>query len=405
MKIIFVNRYFFPDNSATSQILTDLAFYLADNGYDIHVVTSRCNYTDNTIEYDDKEVNNNLTIHRIWTTRFGRSNLVGRTVDYFSFYVSSLFKLMYLVKKSDLVVAKTDPPMISIVIHFVCLIKRSKYINWLQDLFPEIGESLGVSVLSGKFGEIVKFIRNVSLKSAYLNVVIGEKMGELLNAEGIGRDKITVIHNWSDIDIDTKNKNNVLELSKEWKVEGKFVIGYSGNFGRAHEYHTIADVISKMRDDADVLFLFIGGGIYYDKLKQFVDKENIKNVEFKPYQPRENLVDSLSLPDVHLVSLVSSLEGLIVPSKYYGIAAVGKPAIFIGDTEGEIAAILQKYNCGLVIEPGSTDLLIDAIYKLKSNAEMLKLYSNNAYDVYKNTYTKKIALTKWEHLISDSISS
>ena len=39
-RLIFVNRYFFPDHSATSQILSDLAFHLAATGRDVHIVTS-----------------------------------------------------------------------------------------------------------------------------------------------------------------------------------------------------------------------------------------------------------------------------------------------------------------------------------------------------------------------------
>lgn len=41
MKLIFLNRYFFPDYSATSQMLTDLAFHLAEVGHEVHVICSR----------------------------------------------------------------------------------------------------------------------------------------------------------------------------------------------------------------------------------------------------------------------------------------------------------------------------------------------------------------------------
>lgn len=399
MHVIFVNRYFYPDTSATSQILSDLAFYLAGDGYDIHIVTSRSNYTDNTISYDKDEAINNLTIHRIWTTRFGRSNLIGRAFDYLSFYVSSLCRLLLLVRKTDVVIVKTDPPMISIVVYLVCFLKRAIYINWLQDLFPEVGEELGVRALSGKLGKIVRLVRNISLKSAFHNVVIGEKMSDLVKAEGIKSDKITTIHNWSDVNILNMSDSDVNALRKKWGIDEKFIVGYSGNFGRAHDYQTISDVVSKLRDNQQIVFLFIGGGLYYEQLKCYVECKNISNVVFKPYQPRENLAESLSVPDVHLVSLIPSLEGLIVPSKYYGIAAVGKSAIFIGDKEGEIANILHKYNCGLVIESGHSDLLAEAILNLKSNTDQLMIYGNNAYKVFESTYTKEISQKKWEDLL------
>ena len=403
MKIIFVNRYFYPDNSATSQILSDLAFYLSDCSYEIHIVTGRVDYSNSKIIYNKHETIDNVTINRLWTINFCRNNLVGRSLDYLSFYVSSLISLVFLANKNDLIIVKTDPPMISIIVHAVCLLKRAKYINWLQDLFQEVGEKLGVTALSGVFGGILLRLRNVTLKSASYNVVIGESMSNVINANGIDSDRLVVINNWSHITKSDITQSKVLEYRKELGLVDRFIVGYSGNFGRAHDYNTIVDVISKLRENSDIVFLFIGGGIYYDRLMDYVESENISNVVFMPYQTRENLPDSLSIPDVHLVSLVPSLEGLIVPSKYYGIAAVGKAAIFIGNKDGEIARILNKHNCGLVVESGRPDLLKDTILGLKNNPSQLTKYGKNAYDVYISSYAGKIAQAKWKNLIDSTV--
>src|SRR3954453_3798908 len=78
---------------------------------------------------------------------------------------------------------------------------------------------------------------------------------------------------------------------------------------------------------------------------------------FRPYQERALLKYSLSVPDLHWISLKPSLEGLIVPSKFYGIAAAGRPIIAITAQNGEIARLVREHNCGLIIAPGQVDTL------------------------------------------------
>src|SRR4051812_23582 len=113
-RIIFLNRFFFPDHSATSQILSDLAFHLAGKGRDVHVITSRQKYDEPGAELPASEKIHGVTVHRVRSSRFGRTMLVGRGVDYLTFYRSMMQVLGDLAQRGDIVVAKTDPPMLSI---------------------------------------------------------------------------------------------------------------------------------------------------------------------------------------------------------------------------------------------------------------------------------------------------
>src|SRR5205809_1991543 len=153
MKIVFVNRFFFPDQSATSQILTDLGFYLAGSGHDVHVVASRQRYEEPGASLPPAEVARSVKIHRIWTSRFGRDNLLGRTVDYLTFYLSAGWRLSLIVRHGDTLVAKTDPPLISIVVAVVARLRGARLINWVQDVFPETARALGVRGVNGQLGK------------------------------------------------------------------------------------------------------------------------------------------------------------------------------------------------------------------------------------------------------------
>src|SRR5579863_2881852 len=114
-RLIFVNRYFFPDHSATSQILSDLAFDLAGARRDVHVVTSRQIYDDAKANLPAHEIINGVRVHRVASTQFGRGALLGRAMDYVSFYRSIRRVLAELAGQGDIVLAKTDPPLLSVV--------------------------------------------------------------------------------------------------------------------------------------------------------------------------------------------------------------------------------------------------------------------------------------------------
>jgi len=163
MKSVFVNRYFYPDHSATSQLLSDLCFFLADKGFQVHVVTSRQLYEDPEAELAEEEEVNGVKVHRVWTSRFGRTHLLLRAVDYLTFYLSAGYKLLSLVSREDVIVAKTDPPLISVVAWLVAKLKGAMLINWLQDLYPEVAMALevrGMGLMSG----VLCSLRNLSLR-------------------------------------------------------------------------------------------------------------------------------------------------------------------------------------------------------------------------------------------------
>ena len=144
---LFVNRFFNPDHSATSQILTDLCFALAARGHEVHVVTSRLRYDDPSASLAGEESASGVRIHRVWTSRFGRGALAGRAIDYLTFYLSALWRLVMLADRSTILVAKTDPPMISVVAALAARATGARLVNWTQDLFPEVAVAVGMRVM------------------------------------------------------------------------------------------------------------------------------------------------------------------------------------------------------------------------------------------------------------------
>ncbi len=137
-KIVFVQSLYYPDYSAGSQLLSDLSFYLAEKGWKVSVITSRTLYDKIDVKLSKFERINNVDVYRTWSTNFGRKSLLSRIIDYITFKFSIVIKLLITVKKRDIVVLMTDPPLLTMIATPIVLIKGGIILNWIQDLYPEL---------------------------------------------------------------------------------------------------------------------------------------------------------------------------------------------------------------------------------------------------------------------------
>jgi glycosyltransferase involved in cell wall biosynthesis len=399
LKIVFINRFYAPDHSATSQMLTDLAAALAAGGAQVKVVTSRLRYDDAAASLAPHEHIDGVEVYRVWTSTFGRGNLLGRALDYLSFYAAASAELFGLVRSGDVVVAKTDPPLISIPAGWIARLRGARLVNWLQDLFPEVAANLGMAPARGPGGSLLRWLRDGSLRRASANVVLGQRMRERVTASGVNPKKIAVIPNWADGTQLRPVERGANPLRAEWGLGDKFVVGYSGNLGRAHEFRTVLDAAEALRSQTDVAFLLIGDGAQKATLATAVQERGLFNILFKPYQLRESLGQSLSAADVHLVTLRPELEGLVVPSKFYGVAAVGRPTIFIGEADGEIGSVLRETECGICVKQGDGEGLAQAITTLRDDSALRERMGANARRVFEERYDRAIAVEQWRRLL------
>ena len=135
------------------------------------------------------------------------------------------------------------------------------------------------------------------------------------------------------------------------------------------------------------------------KLEREVLKRGLTNVRLHPYQPRERLAETLGSADVHLVSLNPKLEGLIVPSKFYGIAAAGRPTLFIGAANGEIARLIEEFECGFTINPGDGKGLADRILQLAQDPQLCAALGARARTAFEKHWDKSRAVEKWDEVL------
>ena len=397
MKVVFANRYFHPDISATSQILTDLAVHLARDN-EVHVVTSRQRYDDPRERLASDATVSGVIVHRVWTTHFGRGWLPGRAVDYVTFYLSATWRLWRLLRAGDIAVPMTDPPLLSIPASFAARRRGARVVNWLQDVFPETAAALGVPLARGIVGSALVHWRNHSLERAARNVVLGELMEKRLEDEGVPAALVTVIHNWSVGESVKPLAASENALRAEWGLQGKFVVGYSGNMGRAHDLDILLEAAQRLSGHEDIAFLFIGSGSQRDALERRARDGGLRNVTFQPYQPRERLGASLTVPDCHVVSLKPSLEGLVVPSKLYSSLAAGRPVLFVGAADGEIGRLVRAHDIGRVADPSDAAAIAAAILELR---EGMPAAGARGRALFEREFDAPVAMARWSRLLAE----
>ena len=401
MRLAFVNRYFWPDHSATSQLLSDLAAELGASGAVVTIFTSRQKYDDPSARLPEVERWRGIEIRRLWTTRFGRASLLGRALDYLSFYLSLPLALMHCLRRGDILVVMTDPPLASVFAMPAARLRGAKLVNWIQDLFPEVAVALGTPRLPRPVVALARWLRDRTLRRALANVAIGERMAERLRASlPAAAGRIHVIPNWPHEDAIRPMPAGSSQLRRRLDFLDRFVVGYSGNLGRAHDWQAILAVARELREDRGLVFLVGGGGVGYEALREQVEKEALANVVFQPYHPLEYLSDSMAAADLHLVSLRADMEGLIVPSKFYGIAAACRPVGFIGDPDGELGRLVRENDIGFALPATEPAAIADAIRRLAADPALRETQGVRARQLLERRYSRAEAHRQWHHLLT-----
>ena len=362
--ILLINRVYPPDDGATGRVLEHVAEGFARAGWEVSVLTTACPGAP-----AGTSLRHGVKIIRTGAI-FSKRNLLSLALGY-ALMIPSLGIRALLLPRADVVVTKTDPPMLLVLGPVLRVLKGSRLIHWAQDLYPEVAEEVGVFRAGGIVAGVLRGISTLSLRSHDGIVAVGSCMAERVASRGISADRIRVIPN-TGIEQEIHPVDHSVNLFRQRHcLEGFFVVEYSGNMGRAHEFSTVLAAAQKLqeRGENSILFLLIGGGAGELLLRKEVEQKRLNNVRFLPPQPLNELSESLGAGDLHLVTMRKGMSGLVVPSKFYGVLAAERPVLFIGPEESEVTRMIRKQGVGAVIEPGESEELISAILAYRDAPE------------------------------------
>lgn len=395
MRVIILNQFFYPDHSATGQLMTDLAESLVEQGVEVTALSGRGRYNGGE-SLSLSEEYKGVRIRRAWATSFGKGSLFGRLADYLSFYLGASRTLLRL-PRHDIVMALTTPPLIGLIALIIGRLRDMRVVSLVQDVYPDVAVALGSLKKRNPATRLLDALNRFVLRKSDRIVVLGECMRERVAAKvgAENADRIDVIHNWADGEEIRPLEGEENPFSMRHNLNGKFVILFSGNLGRVNEFETVLRSALTLRDRADIIFLFIGEGARASEIQTFSEAHNLGNIRMLPYEPRENLRYSLAAGHASLVTLADGLAGLSVPSKTYGILAAGRPILFVGDAQSSVARIVRDNNCGEIISSGDSDRLAQVITDWASDKEKLSRLNHAAREAFGKHFDRARAVNAY----------
>lgn len=365
MRIYLINQYFPPDTAATGQYLADVARALAGSGHEVHVICSQRTYSGGRGMLSSPK-GGEYRVHRVAATGCGRMNLLGRLLDYLSFYVLALWKSLSL-SKADVVVCLSTPPFVAVIGVLLSRLRGTRLVVWVMDLYPEVFVAFGVLKQNGLLYRFLRWVSAIVYQRAVGIISLGEVMRKRLVEAGAEERKIVTVHNW--VPREAVHYMECLQspMRQEWALNGHVALVYSGNLGLGHELDTVIRAYEKLGKGTSVRLVFVGSGKMRETLERYVAEHGLDGVKFRRSEPLDRLSALLGAGDIHLVAQRSGTEGLIVPSKIYGILAAGRPTIYIGPDDTEVAMILRDSGAGIIIAPGDVEGAAKAIEDLAND--------------------------------------
>ena len=408
-KLLIFAHYYIPDTASTGQILRELAEGMLDK-FDITVICVVPSYL-GTIEekyktqkYYREEING-VKVLRIRVPEFSKTNKVSRVKNILSYFFGAM-SATFKVGKMDYVLSISQPPILGGLLGvWGKWVKHAKYIYNIQDFNPEQILAVGYSknrFITGLMMALDKF----SCKRSNLIITVGRDLVETVEKRFKGKkvSKTIMINNWIDekeiYPLEPDNEK-VVAFKKKYGLDGKFVIMYSGNIGLYYDLENLIKVIGKFKDEKNVAFAFVGAGSVLDKLKEYKEKEKLENVVFIPYQPKEELIYSLNAGDVHWCVNSKGIKGVSCPSKYYGLAAAGKPVIGVLELGSEVRSLIEDTRGGLCCEPGDYGKVEENVRWFIENAgsSELKAMGVRSRENLENNLTRNVSVRKYSEEI------
>jgi glycosyltransferase involved in cell wall biosynthesis len=391
-RLLVLNQYYAPGVEATAHLLAELCEELADE-FEITVVTGMVATAE-----PGRSSSAGVEVIRVGSTSYDRSRLSLRAVNYLT-YLSLSFWEALKVDRPDVVLCMTDPPVIADLALVLARRFGAPLVVVSQDVFPEVAVALK-RLDNPALVEILRLATRLYLKRADRVVAIGDTMRERLVEKGAERDRIVVIPNWTDTsDLEPQPRDNA--WAREHGLVDKFVVMHSGNIGHAQDLDTLIRAATFLRDLDDLRIVVIGGGARRDELKALAKLLEVDQVLFMGYQPRELLAQSLSAADVHVVGLARGLAGYVVPSRLYGVLAIGRPVIAAAEPESETASVVEEIGAGLVVAPGRPELLARAIRAAHDGDLDLEGMSVRGREFVTSEANKDVAVARYRRLLGE----
>jgi colanic acid biosynthesis glycosyl transferase WcaI len=369
MKILLLNLYFPPDTSATAKMAQTVVGALSVQ----HEVTVLCGRP----SYDPTERRawrlwrterlNNASIIRAGSTDYPRIQMKRRVLNYLTYVTLAVPRAFFL--PCDVVLAMTDPPFEGIVGAFVALLKGKPFMYNIRDMYPDMAVG-GAIVAPGPLARVWEELHRWALRRAACVIVLGEDMRARIIAKGVDPSRIEIVRDGAEIPPPNASQPQLdLEVIRAIRGQFRFVLLHAGNLGFYGAWETLITGTRKLEADG-VGLVFVGEGAQRAQLEAATAGSH--NVRFLPFFPASKIPSVLAAADAHIITVKRGLEGVVVPSKLYGILAAGKPIVAVAPKETDAASLAEQRGFGVAADPDQPEAFAATVRALVADPERLQ---------------------------------
>ena len=351
-KVIVVSQHYPPDQTTTAAIMAAIAGYLAVRR--AVVVLSGTPGSARAASQPSRP-----TVIEIRNRLASKAALLRRAAAEVLFTTRAFFLLLRKTKRGDVVVTVTAPFMLPYAVAAAARLKRAKPVLIMHDLYPDVLVMAGLLKPTSLTARAIGAANAIMFRLLSAVVTIGRDTERLLlRYRGLNQDKIRFIPNWATLKpaVRPTGPDNPFRPK-----QARFVVGLSGNLGFTHDPVVVFDAARLMRGEADIQFLLSGWGIGFERLKELQAEANLPNVTLLGRVADNDLEKFLAAADIWLIPYRKNVAGVSVPSRFYNLLAVGRPAILVSEPESEAALTVSEDNLGWVVAPERADELVKVV--------------------------------------------
>ncbi|HEY2459182.1 MAG TPA: glycosyltransferase family 4 protein [Candidatus Acidoferrum sp.] len=403
MRILVLNLYFPPDTSATAKMAQTVVDALAAE-HEVTILCGRPSYdpTDRRawkLWRTEKAAggSRSATIIRVGSTDYSRVQMKRRVLNYLSYVALAVPRALFV--KCDLVLAMTDPPFEGIVGAFVAMLKGKPYVYNIRDMYPDMAVG-GSIVAPGTLARVWEKLHRWALRRATRVIVLGDDMRARIVGKGVAAERVVIVRDGAEIPaMDTPAPVLDAEVTRAIRGDFRFVLLHAGNLGFYGAWDTLLTAAKELAGDG-VGFVFVGDGAQRARMQSVAN--GTANVRFLPFFPGSKIPSVLASADAHIITVKRGLEGVVVPSKMYGILAAGRPIVTVAPKETDAASLGERQGFGVFADPDKPEELVLAVRGLLRDPGRLVEMGANARAAA-SEYGRVNELNKFVKIIQETV--
>jgi len=365
--ILVISQVYVPDPASVGQHMHDAAAELARRGHRVRVLAAANGYDDPSQKYAARETLDGVEVRRLPFSSFGKKSIKIRLLGQ-CLFLAQAFLIGLFTPNLRAILVSTSPPMASAAAVAISRLRRAPITFWAMDLNPDQMIAMGMITERSLPARVFDFLNRRLLKHAAAVVALDRFMLERLNRKHEVTAKTEVFPPWPHEDAIEPIPHDANTFRDEHALQGKFVVMYSGNHSPANPIQTVIEAARQLRDEPDIVFMFIGGGLQKKEVEAAI-ADGATNIRSLPYQPMDRLRYSLSAADLHVVTVGDEVVGIVHPCKIYGAMAVSRPVLTFGPERCHLADLVSQHDCGRHVAHGKTDEAVAAIRALRDAGE------------------------------------